>query len=261
MERELTVTRRQVAAESLRGGVSPLEALSEAAEYPYPWQGGSPSTANLPDADRDILLELSLEPDAQYAVEWLGEWPEPLPRTSPDDDIIKWCAAARGNEAAAAWWSIPLAPNVLVTSGAVDHRPLLLLACEDDWGRTDAIVHRMELPSAPRVYEVDGPEAWTALVRLAPMDVTTSIGFTWGRGSTATSWYLPDWTLIARDFDAVHLTVDGYLDTAGRPLEVDGGLTMLAGMSPDSTVWLCGPLNPIESHRVHRHAEEWIALQ
>lgn len=251
------MTRRQVAAEALHAGASSLEALIEAAEHPYPWQGGSPFTADPQDADRDFVLELPLESHAQYAVEWLGEWPESLPRMSPKDDIAKWCAAARGTEATAAWWSIPLAPNVLVTSGATDRGPLLLLACEDDWGRTDAIVHRMGIPAAPRVYDVDGPEAWTALVRRAPMDVSASMGFTWGMSNAAESWFIPDWSLIAHDYDAIHLSVDGYLDTAGVPLAVDGGLTMLAGMSPDSTVWLRQPLESVENQRAHRSAGTW----
>jgi hypothetical protein len=258
VERELTVTRRQVATEALRNGAGPLEALIEATEHPYPWQGDSPFTVDLPDAGLEFVLKLALEPDAEYAVEWLGEWPEPLPETSPEDDIAKWCAAAGGNEETAAWWSIPLSRNVLVTSRAVQQVPLLLLAGEDDLGRVDAVVHRMELPSAPRLYEVDSPDAWTTLVQLAPMDVTKSKGFTWGKSTTAAaSWLLPNWSEIARNFDAVHLTVDGYLDTAGRPLPVDGGVTMLAGMSPDATVWLRGPLQSLENQRVHRSEETW----
>lgn len=47
---------------------------------------------------------------------------------------------------------------------------------------------------------------------------------------------------VAADYDAVHLTVAGYVSTAGRALPVDGACTMLAGWDPDQTFWLTGTL-------------------
>jgi hypothetical protein len=50
---------------------------------------------------------------------------------------------------------------------------------------------------------------------------------------------------VAAHYDAVHLTVGGYLTTAGRALSVSGSAaTMLAGWDPDETYWLADVLEP-----------------
>lgn len=65
----------------------------------------------------------------------------------------------------------------------------------------------------------------------------------------AGAWFIPDYVAVASDYDAVHLTVAGYLTTAGRALPLDeltaGGTvarTMLAGWNPDETYWLADVL-------------------
>lgn len=251
--------RRPIAVEALRAGASPLAALAEAAEEPYSWHGSSPFEPGPRAGDSGGgAFDLELARDSQYAVEWLGQWPEPLPTRSPKADIARWCEEARGDRETSAWWSIPLAPNVLVTSSAVDQVPLLLLVNEDDWGRENAIVHHVKTSDAAHIFEIDGPDAWTALVQRSPMEVTAAKGSSWGSSAPGATWFLPDWSAIAREFDGVHLSIGGYLDTAGIPLPVDGGMTMLAGMSPDSTVWLRGPLVTDRSYRVWRPGDEWI---
>ncbi|WP_238072578.1 hypothetical protein [Rhodococcus zopfii] len=54
------------------------------------------------------------------------------------------------------------------------------------------------------------------------------------------NWYLPDWATVAVDYDAVHLTVLGYLTTPGLaiPLTAHPGASVLAGWDPDATFWL-----------------------
>lgn len=49
---------------------------------------------------------------------------------------------------------------------------------------------------------------------------------------------------MSQHFDAVHLTVAAYLNTAGRaiPVEPDAA-TLLAGWAPDETVWLTDGLS------------------
>ena len=42
----------------------------------------------------------------------------------------------------------------------------------------------------------------------------------------------------AADYDAIHLTVGGYLTTAGHALPVKDARTLLAGCNPDETYWL-----------------------
>jgi hypothetical protein len=45
--------------------------------------------------------------------------------------------------------------------------------------------------------------------------------------------------LVAADWDAVHVSVAGYLTTAGIAIPAGGGAcTMLAGWDPDATWWL-----------------------
>jgi hypothetical protein len=51
------------------------------------------------------------------------------------------------------------------------------------------------------------------------------------------SWLTPDWSAVAADYDGVHLSVPGYLTTAGRYLAVGQSCTVLAGWNPDETYW------------------------
>ena len=63
------------------------------------------------------------------------------------------------------------------------------------------------------------------------------------------AWAIPDWASVAADHDAVHLTVHGYLSTAGRalPVALDGrpARTLLGGWNPDATWWLTDVLPPL----------------
>jgi hypothetical protein len=49
---------------------------------------------------------------------------------------------------------------------------------------------------------------------------------------------MPRWPAVARDWDGVHLSVAGYLATAGRALPVGAARTLLGGWNPDETYWL-----------------------
>ena len=55
---------------------------------------------------------------------------------------------------------------------------------------------------------------------------------------------MPRWSAIARDWDGVHLSVAGYLATAGRALPVGAARTLLGGWNPDETYWLTDVLSP-----------------
>ena len=51
---------------------------------------------------------------------------------------------------------------------------------------------------------------------------------------------IPDWSAVARHVDGVHLSVRGYLRTAGRAIAVDEErASVLAGWDPDRTFWFC----------------------
>jgi hypothetical protein len=77
-----------------------------------------------------------------------------------------------------------------------------------------------------------------------PLDVTGSRRHDWWRVTGwAGRWLIPDYAAAAADWDAVHLSVAGYLTTAGIALPVgDGARTMLAGWDPDATGWLADVL-------------------
>lgn len=72
---------------------------------------------------------------------------------------------------------------------------------------------------------------------------------------------IPDWAAAASDFGAVHLTVLGYLATAGRALPMRGSHTVLAGWNPDETYWLTDVLTqdgvPEDWCRDRRTSRSW----
>lgn len=116
---------------------------------------------------------------------------------------------------------------------------------EDSLGLREASIWTVEPTPTPRVWEIDGPEAWVRLVDRYPLDVTNGRRHDWYKttGRTGT-WFIPDWAAVAADWDAVHLSVAGYLTTATRALVVADGeaATMLAGWNPDQAWWLTGIL-------------------
>lgn len=234
----MTITRADVFAKARRRGEDTLQALISAVEYPYPWQGGMDAEV-LSAENRASLIEVPFtgpfDRYAQIAISWLGDFPEPLPTSPPDTDIQQWCALAAGTESLSEWWSIPLMPQVLITTRPFRSVSAGLLVQEDDLGRSEAELYRIEPSDTDRVYEVDSAQAWCALVVEHPLDVTKSRQETWGDESR---WLLPDWRTVAETFDVVHLTPTAYLEVAGQPLEVNGGSTMLAGWGPDESIWL-----------------------
>jgi hypothetical protein len=48
----------------------------------------------------------------------------------------------------------------------------------------------------------------------------------------------PDFEAVAVDYDAIHLSVAGYVLTAGRTRQAENARTVLAGWNPDETYWL-----------------------
>ena len=73
-----------------------------------------------------------------------------------------------------------------------------------------------------------------------PLDVSKSRRHDWWRATgRAARWLIPDYAAVAADWDAVHVSVAGYLTTAGIAIPAgDGACTMLAGWDPDATWWL-----------------------
>lgn len=161
------------------------------------------------------------------------------------------------------WWSTP-APAALVTTT----RPLpglgsvRLIWEEDSPGEDRAAIWPVATTRAPRVWEVDRPDAWAGLVERYPLDVTHARRHDWYRTTGRDgAWCIPDWPAVAADWDAVHVSVAGYLTTATRALPLAGGraATVLAGWNPDETWWLTDVLaastdQPQTWHNPHRPA-------
>lgn len=144
------------------------------------------------------------------------------------------------------WWSAPLARDVIRTTRAVgpDRQPVGLACVEDELGWQQAGSWPVEPVGAPRVAELAAPADWVRLCHAYPLDVTDAKRGDWWRATGRDGrWVVPDWRAVAGDWDAVHLTVTGYLTTAGRALEVDGEhASVLAGWDPDATFWFADSL-------------------
>ena len=139
------------------------------------------------------------------------------------------------------WWSspahsgLPVTTRGLPTLGAVG-----LVLVEGGPGGLPARCWPVAPQDGARVYEVWGPGQWAELVDRYPLDVSKSRRHDWWRATgRAGRWMIPDYAAIAADWDGIHVSVVGYLTTAGIPLPAGGGAwTMLAGWDPDATWWL-----------------------
>lgn len=147
-----------------------------------------------------------------------------------------------------AWWTTPPAPALPSTrTFPGTEMPVGVPLQEDRFGST-AHAFPYAPPPNPRIYEVNEPEDWVRLCDEFPLDQTYTLRREWfkvtGRDGR---WTVPDWSAVAEKWDAVHLTVAGYLRTATRAVPVDTppdatlspapAETMLAGWSPDETWW------------------------
>ena len=140
------------------------------------------------------------------------------------------------------WWSTPAMASLVSTTRPLPGLGSVELVWEEDsLGPRDASIWTLKPTQTPRVWEVDSPEAWVRLVDRYPLDVTSARRHDWYRTTGRTgAWLIPDWAAVAADWDAVHLSVGGYLATATRALVVADGeaATVLAGWNPDQTWWL-----------------------
>jgi hypothetical protein len=138
------------------------------------------------------------------------------------------------------WWSAPiLLPSVVTTRSLPGLGPARLGLTEDSMGWDTATAWRATSTRPPRIYEIGAPGDWIELVRRYPLDVSVAKRGDWWRTTGRDGrWLMPDWSAVADDFDAVHVSVLGYLRCAGVPLDVDdAAATLLAGWDPDATFW------------------------
>jgi hypothetical protein len=181
------------------------------------------------------------------------------PPETPDDGraaLLAWRARTLKDERSAAdrpddprapysgsWWSTPALSGLrcstrsLASTGSVG-----LHLVEDSLGWTSARCWSLQPRPDASIFEVGGPDDWTELVRRYPLAVTKSRRHDWWRATGRDlDWAIPDFYAVAGEYDAVHLSVAGYLSTAGRALPVGEASTVLAGWDPDETWWLTDP--------------------
>ncbi len=193
-----------------------------------------------------------LDPATQHRVRWVDARG---PAEVPEPDLAGWRAAMIADEARFAahheksdrpwsgqWWSTPGYPTPATTRAAEGLPAVHLALVEDESGWTAADVEPVEVAAGARVLEVTSAGDWAALVADHPLEVTHSRRHDWLKTTGRTGrWFLPDFSVVAETYDAVHVTVAGYLDTAGAAVPLPGRpdcATVLAGWSPDETWWL-----------------------
>ncbi len=198
----------------------------------------------------------------QWAIDWHSAIdPTPLPR-NPQHTLAEWGRKERAQEIRAAkerpqdpqanfsgeWWSIP---HGLIQS--VARIPEGLSLVEDSLGWEEATV--IPVAGTGRILEITTEEDWTNLCRAFPLEVTASRRHDWFRTTGRHGrWVIPDWEQAAHEWDAVHLTVAGYLSLAGRALVVgEDTSTVIAGWDPGSTIWLTDVARETESPRQFWH--------
>jgi hypothetical protein len=219
-----------------------------------------PVARQVADAAETAWWSTPLAVDDLHWVQWTDVSSRLLPApASTEERLAKWKAHALADERRAAerpadvtalyggeWWSTPAHAELITTTRALPGLGAAKLRLvEDDSGWTGADVTPLRPRAATRTFEITGTAAWALLAGRYPLEVTLSRRHEWWRVTGRDgSWVIPDWQAVASDFDAVHLTVAGYLATAGRPLPVGEAATMLAGWGPDETYWLGDVLGP-----------------
>lgn len=191
--------------------------------------------------------------DSQICVQWPGMADRSRPPTDVRGELAAWLSAEVEEEAGAVerpadpaanysghWWSTPAHSMLVATTRALPGIGAVGLALvEDRLDWREARCLPVTPPRDARVCEIAGPDDWARLVGRYPFDVTRSRRHDWWRAAGwAGTWVIPDYAAVAVDYDGIHLTVLGYLTTAGRALPVDDARTMLAGWDPDKTYWL-----------------------
>lgn len=141
------------------------------------------------------------------------------------------------------WWSIPTPSNALLTTRSITGLGALELVLKEDPIHSDiARVWAVQIRDTPRIYEITTPADWVRLVASFPLEVTHTKRDLWGDSTgIQRRWFIPNWAEVANKYDGVHLSLIGYLSTAGIGLTLpfdSSCATVLAGWDPDGTWWL-----------------------
>lgn len=161
-----------------------------------------------------------------------------------EQSLHKYRRMPAGSGPGGPWWSCPFPGGFPTTRRLGSLGAVLLAGQEDGFGDTEAVLWSLAVADTARIYELDGPAAWQHLVTTYPRTATATYRHTWAWTGWDGEWRVPHWAAVARDWDGVHLTVAGYLTTAGRALPIATARTLLAGWNPDETYWLAEVVTP-----------------
>lgn len=244
-------------------------ALAESVEHARYWEA--------PDAEDDLAAHPAMGPAlaavAEQALPHLPPWwslpvgPDEDPQvvafetgqhpedSAPTPSIAQALREGRRDavEHSGTWWSAPPTSLPRTSRTTPDGMVPGLALVEDGHGWTRALCSRARVDPAARVLEIDDPAVWTDLCRSSPLDVREAREGLWSAATgTSAHWVQPDWEAVAREFDGIHVSVRGYLTSAGRALDVgDGRASVMAGIDPDETIWF----RPVEVDR--ERSEIW----
>ena len=163
------------------------------------------------------------------------------------------------------WWSTPAVELWSTTGTWPSGEPIGLGLVEDDFGLERARARRVRLRDTSSVFTVSGPEQWAALCRRFPLDLTAQRREVWFEATGRKGrWVIPDWSRVAEQFDGIHVSLAGYVRTAGVVIDVsdesivDGRgdapfrgntdcnrASLMAGWNPDTTYWLTDAISGI----------------
>jgi hypothetical protein len=246
-------------------------ALADAVTWAWYWQ--EPDDRDRRLADRRVAEQLAPVAEAVSSAPAARWWSTPMdPATqhevvfddpdgrslpnAPDDGhaaLLAWRADTLEDERRAAdrpddpsapysgqWWSTPALSALRCSTRSLGTTgPVGLHLVEDAFGWSSARCWSLKLRPGVSIFEIGGADDWSELVRRYPLAVTKSRRHDWWRATGRDlEWTIPDFRAVAADYDAVHLTVAGYLSTAGRAIPAGRAHTVLAGWNPDETWWL-----------------------
>ena len=188
-----------------------------------------------------VLDDRPTDPPLTGASESLRDWHAEQTRLNTRFGNLD---AAHWERTSGTWWSAPSHPaRLVITTRILERGPVRLSLVEDSLGWTRAVCSPVSPVRGPTAFEIGGPADWADLVMRFPLDVSESRGPDWWRATGRRGrWSIPDWPSVAGSYDAVHLSVLGYLTTAGVAVPVGDAASVLAGWSPDETYWLADVL-------------------
>lgn len=99
------------------------------------------------------------------------------------------------------------------------------------------VLWNIRVADSARVFEVRSPVEWATLARDY---ASPTVAYRWSADGSRTADLArvdPDWALVARDWDAVHLSLGGLLTAHDVPVRAGGSVAELRGWDSESTVW------------------------